>query len=787
MANYIHIGNVKTEGITFADDTRQVSAATNLIDIKRVNGTYSISKNDIEDFRMIKINSPLNIQSYAFLPADNDVPVGTNVYVSSDGPGSVVVGAVPPASVKTPQSTIIERKYGRVLAIKTAADVWEIDGQLKEEAQFIFKFNVGAHYLALNSSNYYDFLDSDLVLSSIYVYDGRSVGTFDAPDSSISIPEMINYQNWVAFDGSSISMSFGTAPATDKYVRLRCLDEELVTMLPKFTQASGYVDQYDLGEWVKIESSTTPEYWYRTPRWNFTAPYLLRSTPGCRIRFEMDISETASEDGIIGTVGISKLEYRYSRFNETVNVPFQTEYLVNGFGTVTDATGLTAFGNIQTRPDYQIPMDGSYGVYMMIESPTYGTTVYSNDMLQSLTLGSYFNVQEFASYSNTLRITLTEPVPTGEDSLLRIKMATDATGVIQSISTVIPAVATNTTPVLVNESYLNVMTNLSYQNISSTGGYYEFPDYEWMNAYGQISIGLDGPEVKIVTDNEFFNTYDISIEPTFSTRDNWEFFDTVIDASANGKSFSISPLDIEYIIDAGGPEINPADYQFSWNTTPEILASGFRNCNTQVNTFYQYNANGTETAEADQPAWFFQFNLQSMLNKRFSATITIRDNSTLAVIGKCIVKFRLHEAGQYELGHFRVQAGGTTGSYFEGDPATLAINKNGKMFVEQYGGNEVTSTSVFTTTHLAENVNPPYIAVPGLSFTVTKRVTDLNTYNVILFETIVGLTSFKDADLLIPLDTVRPLDTGIEYIVQVYSTKYGDENFSYVLQLEPAA
>jgi hypothetical protein len=67
------------------------------------------------------------------IPTDSTVnfPIGANVLVSWNGIGQVFVLAALGVTIDTPDSYNIGRQYGKITIIKTAANRWEIEGNLE--------------------------------------------------------------------------------------------------------------------------------------------------------------------------------------------------------------------------------------------------------------------------------------------------------------------------------------------------------------------------------------------------------------------------------------------------------------------------------------------------------------------------------------------------------------------------------------------------------------------------------------------------------------------------------
>jgi hypothetical protein len=112
-------------------------AAPQNLTIKEVSNNYVLVLADGIS-TMVRVSVPFGTDGYVYLPTDAAVaiPIGAEVILSSSDFGTVTVRGSSGVVVRSPQSLTIERKYGRVIAIKVAANTWEIDGQLRAQTQF---------------------------------------------------------------------------------------------------------------------------------------------------------------------------------------------------------------------------------------------------------------------------------------------------------------------------------------------------------------------------------------------------------------------------------------------------------------------------------------------------------------------------------------------------------------------------------------------------------------------------------------------------------------------------
>ena len=69
------------------------------------------------------------------LPDDviEDIPIGTTVIIGRNGDGNVIFAPDGGSEIQTPYSLQIALKFGKVTVMKTAANTWEIEGNLLQQ------------------------------------------------------------------------------------------------------------------------------------------------------------------------------------------------------------------------------------------------------------------------------------------------------------------------------------------------------------------------------------------------------------------------------------------------------------------------------------------------------------------------------------------------------------------------------------------------------------------------------------------------------------------------------
>lgn len=708
MANYINIGDIKTEGITFADNTRQTSAASNILKIKNVNGTYSILPEDI-DKGMIRINSPLSAMSYAFLPSDASVPVGSQVVIASNGPGVISVQAHPPAAVKTPQSAIIERKYGRITAIKTDQSTWEIDGQLREQAQFIFvPFHMGINDVQFNIENYVDPAPSATVVIDMNVYSTNrlAIGSSIQPTPG----NIVHYQNWSSISGSA-NVFFGTGPANGKFIRARLLPTtENVTLRPQTIDQNDpdRVLNFAFNEWIEIPDESLPNWWKRMAAWKVETDYGTVSNPNFEITFEFDVSDTPSEAGMYGTVAISYRQLKYTRFIELVNVPSLSEYKIDSFGRIfgdmNDGLGYVALGALQTFPEYGASINGDYGMYMNINSSDQYIQILSSSATP-VPVNSFFNLEEVTTAdSNTaMQVIIDSPANVNTD----IAAYSEINSVISRISSL----------GFIEQIKAQIYTSadiysIDIQNTPS--------DPHQTLVIGQIAITDFGPELKIMSANAFDSSVleDVSVNVVYATRDGWKIPNAANDPSLYGfKMVSNTASFNNY----GGLQ---TPLSLTSNTYSTSIPLGFRLGGTVEQQVYTYNP---ALPDEERLSWFFTAQLQDLIDKNFNFVIDVISdpNGANVVVDKIQIAFRYSHQDPATTTHYTNRSG----SYInmpQGESTAITLFPRGTIVTSSATRQE--TIQVIGPDVLPENANAPFNFTHGLMYDVTYACTNAQAY-----------------------------------------------------------
>ena len=751
MPNYINIGDIKTEGITFADNTRQTSAASNILKIKNVNGTYSILAEDI-DKGMIRINSPLTSMSYAFLPADTSIPIGSQVVIASNGPGSISVQAHPPATVKTPQSAIIERKYGRVTAIKTDATTWEIDGQLREQAQFNFvPFHIGINDIHFNIENYVDPSPSDVVSIDISVYDTNrlSVGCYIQPTPG----NIVSYQNWTSISGSA-NVFFGSGPANGKFIRARLLPttENVVLRPMEIDQTDpARVMNFAFDEWIEIPDESLPEWWKRRVAWKVNSDYGTVSNPNFEIVFEFDVSDTPSEAGMYGTVAVSYRQFKYTRFTELVNVPSLSDYKIDSFGRVfgdmNDGLGYIHVGSFQTFPEYGASINGNYGMYMNVNSSDQQIQILSSSGTP-VPVSSYFNLEEVTTAdSNTaMQVIIDSPASVNTD----IAVYSEINSVISRIST-LGFIEQVKAQLYVGADIYSIDVQNTSINPSQT------------LVIGQIAITDTGPELKIVSANAFDSSVldDVSVNVGYSTRDGWKMPNVTNDPSLYGFKMVSNTASINSIGAAQTP------LSLTSNTYSATIPLGFRLGGAVEQQVYMYNPT---LPDEERLSWFFTTTLQDLVDKNFNFVIDVISdpNGASTVVDKIQIAFRYPHQDPASTTHYT----NTSGSYInmpQGESTTITLFPRGTIVTSSATRQE--TIQIIGPDVVPENTNAPFNFANGLMYDVTYACTNLQPYSG-TFSSFGQIMAF-DSQQSLSIDTqTQPFDGATHtFTFNIYSAR----------------
>jgi hypothetical protein len=103
-----------------------------LLEIKDVTGNYTLVSED-QNAVCIRVNSTAPATVYVPDDATVNMPKGTNLLISWYGTGQVTVAPLNGnVTVITPSSYAIAQRYGKIALLKTAANTWELEGNLQQ-------------------------------------------------------------------------------------------------------------------------------------------------------------------------------------------------------------------------------------------------------------------------------------------------------------------------------------------------------------------------------------------------------------------------------------------------------------------------------------------------------------------------------------------------------------------------------------------------------------------------------------------------------------------------------
>ena len=102
-----------------------------VLDISGASG-YTLQSTDLVN-RFLRVSVQFGHIGIITFPNNSNTPcrIGTLLYISLFGSGEIQFAGESGVTIHSPKSLGINRGYGRIIAIKTDSNEWEIDGQLK--------------------------------------------------------------------------------------------------------------------------------------------------------------------------------------------------------------------------------------------------------------------------------------------------------------------------------------------------------------------------------------------------------------------------------------------------------------------------------------------------------------------------------------------------------------------------------------------------------------------------------------------------------------------------------
>jgi len=347
-------GAIKTDKLSFPDGSFQTTAATfNNLTVKNVSGAYTLTADDMVQ-KMIRINAG-NTPANVVLPDNDQVPcpVGTKVIISSNGIGKLQFQPGPSGSVSSPQTTEIERKYGRVVAIKTSINDWEIDGQLAY--QNIIEFNPVNQTTILRTTDRYGFTQPE-------------------PDSEVRTYFAVGYT------GKEITVSFGSTAQGYGYQNfiplltrdfINVIADKLYFSASISTPGVSILDTPIAVGFHNLPADTWGEYRKPAPVGHNNPNWYVLTTRSAEIEYtiEIKVSETPSLDGYIGSIIYTVQPIKVACFIQDFSTVIDSHsFTVSGYGMIEFADSMGGSAGVVNYFDFPENSGGiNEGTYFKVE------------------------------------------------------------------------------------------------------------------------------------------------------------------------------------------------------------------------------------------------------------------------------------------------------------------------------------------------------------------------------------------------------------------------------------
>jgi alpha-tubulin suppressor-like RCC1 family protein len=100
--------------------------------------TYTIGVNDLNGVLLrFTSNDPVNV----LIPNVTSIPINSSLMISQEGNGVIILLGLDGVSVLSPETIFSNKKHGKVTLIKTGSNVWELEGNLKENPEYLIAAN----------------------------------------------------------------------------------------------------------------------------------------------------------------------------------------------------------------------------------------------------------------------------------------------------------------------------------------------------------------------------------------------------------------------------------------------------------------------------------------------------------------------------------------------------------------------------------------------------------------------------------------------------------------------
>ncbi len=402
-------------------------AGLNNVIIKNVDGNYTIIEPDASN-TLIRVNSPFGVTSTVTVIDTPTTPIGSVFYVSSSGSGPVQVQGSEGVLVSSPQSLIIERKFGRITLVKTQSNRWEVDGQLRAQEQILIN-PIHPQYspLFMLYEQFQDIPQNEVIQNSMYIQnDGRQLGFWSNPLNSYGNTTM--YSHWVSGDQTYL---FANVTAQNMYFRAR-VTGGTATLIQQNGNPATYQRKYLAeNEWGQFKVPVADDNWaafYLNPFWNWQET--RENTLPVTLTF--DVAELPSDASIIGSFSFTYHPLLTNWWDDAFPVSGEyKDFTVSPYGTVLGTTYADVqeqASSLVSHPEYQITFGGN-GIYYRVTSVS-GSNAGDPPNGNTGQLDAYYSPDDMQNF----RFNVNPDLLIGQSTIYNLQLHSDASGTIQQIA-----------------------------------------------------------------------------------------------------------------------------------------------------------------------------------------------------------------------------------------------------------------------------------------------------------------------------------------------------------------